>query len=157
MLCTRLGFGTLAGGTLLALTLGGVNPAPAQPAAASQFTGTYTGTTRLAGEQSQVVAAAGPMQFEQQASGQAGRCSPGGPVSLDVHDGRFRLPWSGPQAFNVRISPDGSFYATSSTVPAASDKHMMVVPTLQGRVSGASLVADYGTRWCHYRLEATRS
>jgi hypothetical protein len=27
---------------------------------------------------------------------------------------------------------------------------------IQGQVSGNSLIADYGTRWCHYRLEATR-
>jgi hypothetical protein len=76
---------------------------------------------------------------------------------LQVQDGRFHLPWAGLQTFDVRIAPDGSFYATSPNALAKSDKHMMLVPTMQGHVSGTSLVADYGTRWCHYRLEATRS
>ncbi len=52
---------------------------------------------------------------------------------------------------------DGSFNATISTVPAASDKHMMLVPTVQGRLSNTGLVAEYGTRGRRYLLEATRS
>ena len=137
----RLGLDKLVGATLLALACGGMSPALAQsasPPAASSFAGTYTGATR-------------------HISGHDGHCWLGGPVKLEVHDGRFRFPWNEPQAFDVTISPDGTFYAASPGVLAKSDKHMMLVPTMQGYVSGATLVADYGTRWCHYRLEATRS
>jgi hypothetical protein len=137
----RLGLNKLIGGTLLALTLGGLNPASAQTANltnAPPFAGTYIGAT-------QPVASNDPS------------CDPGGRVAFAVQDGRFSLPWHEPQAFHVRILADGSFFATSGNAIAQSDKHMMLVPTLQGRVSGASLVADYGTRWCRYRLEATRS
>lgn len=137
----RLGLDKLIGGTLLAVTLGGLSPASAQTAnltSAWPFTGTYTGTT-------------------QPVPGNDPSCAPGGRVTLDVQNGRFRLPWHEPQAFDVRISADGSFVATSGSVLAQSDKHMMLVPTMQGRVSGASLVADYGTRWCRYRLDTARS
>jgi hypothetical protein len=128
----------LVGGTLLALTLGSLCPASAQtasPTTEQPFAGTFTGTTQLVIDN-----------------------DPGCPaskrVTLEVADGRFRLPWIEPQAFHVTISPDGSFYATSGN--AQSDKRMMTVPTLQGRISGSRLVAEYGTRWCHYRLDATR-
>ncbi len=137
----RFRFDKLIGGTLLALTVGGLSPAMAQtasPTAASPFAGTYTGTTQLVTDNDP-------------------GCAPGGRVTFAVQDGRFRLPWHEPQSFDVRISADGSFFATSGSVLAQSDKHMMLVPTMQGRVSGAGLVADYGTRWCRYRLEATRS
>ena len=49
----RFGFNGLVGGTLLALLCGSINPASAQPAsptAASSFSGTYKGTTSLAGD-----------------------------------------------------------------------------------------------------------
>ena len=138
MLCARLGSEKLAAGALLALALASLSPASAQPGSAATFTGTYTGVI-------QAVAGNDPS------------CAPGSRVTLDVQNGRFRLAWHEPQAFDVRIGPDGSFFATSGSVLAQSDKHMMVVPTLQGHVSNAGLVADYGTRWCHYRLEATRS
>ncbi len=138
MLCARPGWGKLATGALLALTLGSLNSASAQPGAASSFTGTYAGIT-------------------QGAAGNDPSCAPGTSVTLNVQNGRFRLAWHEPQAFDVRIAADGSFYATSTTIPAQADKHMMLVPTMQGRLSGTNLVADYGTRWCHYRLEATRS
>jgi hypothetical protein len=136
----RFGLDKVIGGTLLALACGCISPALAQPAtpdAAASFSGTYTGTT-------------------QHISGHDGHCWLGGPVKLEVHDGRFRFPWNEPQEFDVKIGPDGTFNASSPGVLSKSDKHMMLVPTMQGYVSGSTLVADYGTVWCHYRLEATR-
>jgi hypothetical protein len=158
----RFDFNGLVGGTLLALLCGSINPASAQPAsptAASSFSGTYKGTTSLAGDRQAVVAEAGPMRYEPlgQAAGNDGSCQPGGPVSFEVRDGRFKFAWNEPQAFDVKISSDGSFYAASPNALSKSDKRMMIVPIMQGRVTATSLVADYGTRWCHYRLEATRS
>jgi hypothetical protein len=137
----RLKLARFIGASLLALACGGLSAASAQPAssaAASPLSGTYIGAA-------------------QHISGSEAPCEPGGQVKIDVRDGHFRFPWHEPQAFNVRISPDGSFFATSGDVLAQSDKHMKLVPTMQGHVSEASLVADYGTRWCRYRLEAVRS
>jgi hypothetical protein len=141
MLYARFGLGSVIGAALFALTSGSVIPASAQTttlAATSAYAGTYTGTA-------------------QPVPGNDPSCDPGGHVTLAVQDGRFRLPWREPQAFDVRISPDGSFYATSGSVLAQSDKHMMLVPTLQGRVSSTGLQATYGTRWCRYELEAMHS
>jgi hypothetical protein len=137
----RLEMHKLIGGTLLALACGGASAVSAQTAgvvAASPFSGTYIGTVhKLAGSDA--------------------NCQAPSQISLAVQDGRFKLPWHDSQAFNVKIAPNGSFYATSGSVLAQSDKHMMLQPTVQGSVSHTSLVADYGTRWCHLRLDAVRS
>jgi hypothetical protein len=83
-------------------------------------------------------------------------CRPGQKMALEVRDGRFKLPWRESQVFDARISSDGSFFATTASMVQA-DKHMTIIPTLQGQVRGGGLVADYGTRWCRYRLEASQS
>jgi hypothetical protein len=128
----------LVGGALIALTICTTATSAADVAAASLFAGTYTGTI-------------------QPVPGNDPSCSPGGDITFQVQDGRFRFPWHEPQAFDVRISSDGSFFATSGNLLVQADKHMMLVPTMQGRVAGTKLVADYGTRWCRYQLEVTRS
>jgi hypothetical protein len=73
-----------------------------------------------------------------------------------VRDGRFKFEWNEPTVFDVKIAADGTFYATTESTVRA-EKHMTLVPTMQGRIDGTMLVADYGTRWCHYRLEAKQS
>ncbi len=137
---SRFGLSISMGGAMVAVALGGLSHASAQtasPTANAPVSGTYIGTTQLVIDNDP-------------------GCPPGGSVTLEVKDGRFRLPWNEPQAFHVKISPDGSFYTTSGNALAQSDKRMMIVPILQGRVSGARLVAEYGTRWCHYRLDTMR-
>jgi hypothetical protein len=84
-------------------------------------------------------------------------CRPGQAVALEVHDGRFRLAWNERQLFDAKIRPDGTFYATTGASPIQAEKHMTLVPTLQGHVAAADVEADYGTRWCRYRLEASQS
>jgi hypothetical protein len=83
-------------------------------------------------------------------------CSPGREVALEVHNGRFKLAWRDRQVFDARISRDGTFFATTTSMVQA-EKHMTIVPTLQGHIDAAGLVADYGTRWCRYRLEASQA
>lgn len=83
-------------------------------------------------------------------------CPSGREVAVEVHNGRLRLPWNDRQVFDARIARDGSFFATSGASPVLAEKHMSIVPTLQGRIGTIGLVADYGTRWCRYRLEASR-
>ncbi len=122
---------------MLALALGGFGSASAQQVAAAgsglsssivvsratdfqHLTGTYTGSA--------VMVTGGT------------KCKPGGTVRIMVQDGRFRLPWTDVQSFDARISADGSFYATSGSLLAQSDKHMMTVPNPEGRVTGAELM-----------------
>ena len=84
-------------------------------------------------------------------------CSPDRTIAVEVRDGRFRLPWQTSGAFDVRLRDDGTFYATSGVAAGQTDKRALIVPTAQGQVRGAALVADYGTRFCHYELDAARS
>jgi hypothetical protein len=94
----------------------------------------------------------------QRTAGSDMSCAPARRIEVEVRDGRFKLPWREPSSFNVRIYPDGQFYATSGALSAqAAEKRMMIVPVLQGRVTQAGLTANYGTRICRYTLEATRS
>jgi hypothetical protein len=105
--------------------------------AAYQFDGTYAGNS-------------------QQVTANDQSCRPGREVSLEVNKGMLKLAWTERQAFEAPIARDGSFYATTGSVVQA-DKHMTILPTLEGRITHGNLVADYGTRWCRYRLEASQA
>jgi hypothetical protein len=113
-------------------------PASAQSSMPQPFDGTYSGTAqRIAGDDT--------------------TCSTGAPVTVVVQDGQFRQSWRPSQDFSVRIGADGRFYARTGALAVQAEKHMTLSPVIQGQVTGRTLVADYGTRWCRYRLEATRS
>jgi hypothetical protein len=84
-------------------------------------------------------------------------CRPGQAVALEVRNGRLELAWNERQLFDAKIRPDGTFYATTGASPIQAEKHMTIVPTLQGHVAAADVTADYGTRWCRYRLEASQA
>jgi hypothetical protein len=115
------------------------SPPPTSTVAMSPFDGVYTGVSqRLSGD-----ATAG--------------CPDGGPVSITVSAGRFHYPWKLHQTFDVRIAANGAFAGNAGNITAQADKHMMVVPVMQGRVTGAHLAGEFGTRWCSYRYEATRN
>jgi hypothetical protein len=109
-----------------------------QASAASQFDGVYKGSSQLAATHDK-------------------SCRPGQDVTLDVTNGRFELAWHKSLMFAARLSADGTFFATSGSTLVQAEKHMIIIPTLQGRAGAASLQADYGTSWCRYRLEATRT
>jgi hypothetical protein len=84
-------------------------------------------------------------------------CRPSQEVALEVNNGRFKLPWNDRQVFDAQIARNGTFSATSGEPLVQAEKHMTIIPTLQGYIGPAGLVADYGTRWCRYRLEASQS
>jgi hypothetical protein len=92
----------------------------------------------------------------QQIAATSDSCQPAREVALDVHAGRVRLPWTDRQIFDAKIADDGTFFA--SIIPTVrAEKYMTVNPTLEGRIGRDGLTADYGTRFCRYRLVATRS
>jgi hypothetical protein len=103
---------------------------------AYQFDGVYSGTSQRVATTHQ-------------------SCRTGQDVALEVHDGRFKLPWNDREAFDARVRDDGSFYAITGASPIQAEKHMTLIPTLQGRIGSTGLLADYGTRLCRYRLEAS--
>jgi hypothetical protein len=83
-------------------------------------------------------------------------CAPDGPISIEVREGRLRLPWRPLQTFDGKIDPRGGFYVTTGNTYAQADKHMMIVPTMQGHVVDGRITGEYGTRWCSYRFEAEK-
>jgi len=83
-------------------------------------------------------------------------CSDSGPISIEVTGGRFKLPWRPLQTFDARIDAHGGFSATTANQFAAADKHMTIVPVLQGHVVEGRIIGEYGTRWCSYRFEAVK-
>jgi hypothetical protein len=105
---------------------------------AYQFDGVYKGNT-------------------QQIAANDASCRPGQEAAVEVRHGRLTLPWNDRQVFDARIARDGSFFATTGVSPVLAEKHMSIIPTLQGRIGATGLVADYGTRWCRYRLEASQT
>ncbi len=90
----------------------------------------------------------------QRVAGEDQSCNPDQKMAVEVREGRVKLAWHEPQVFDARIMRDGRFYATTGSLVRA-EKSMTMVPTLQGRIDAAGLVADYGTRWCRYRLAAS--
>jgi hypothetical protein len=83
-------------------------------------------------------------------------CRPAGPLTIVVQGGRFEIPWND-QKFHATVRSDGSFFSVAGSPLGLSDKHVMMVPTLQGRISNGVLAADWGTRLCHYQIEAVAS
>jgi hypothetical protein len=126
---------TIAASAIILLAAASVTP-PSQ--AATSFDGLYRGTSQLVADK-------------------APSCRQSEPVTLDIHDGHFRLVWHQPQVFDAKVSPDGTFYSTAGSPLAMSDKHMMDFPVLRGRLTSGMLSAEYGTRWCQYQLDLQRS
>ncbi len=83
-------------------------------------------------------------------------CSGDSPISIEINGARFRLPWRHLQTFDAKINSRGAFSATTADRVAASDKHMTIVPALQGQVVDGRISGEYGTRWCSYRFEAVK-
>ncbi len=115
-----------------------ISMAAVQPAAASAFDGVYGGTT-------------------QRAAGSGAGCKPGGPVTVTVTEGSFRYAWQADRAAYVRIAGDGSYSAMLLGSFATADKHMTLLPRIDGVASGDALTGEYGTRWCKYTYRLDRS
>jgi hypothetical protein len=83
-------------------------------------------------------------------------CTPTGPLTIVIHDNRVEFPWEGLK-FHASLRDDGSFHETAGSPLGLSDKHMIVVPTLSGHISGGVLFADWGTRSCRLQMRAGMS
>jgi hypothetical protein len=136
----------LLGVTLLTSALllpAGVALAASAPAAGgadpgSRYDGVYSGTTRLV-------------------AGDATQCQPGGTASVTVANDRFHFAWRPRQDAIVPISAAGGYSAYLRGNAVSADKHMALLPRIDGYANGRVLAGSYGTRWCTYSYQFERN
>ena len=124
-------------GLCLAIAAAAYSSGGAMAASAPNFDGSYTGAGELA-------PSAGTF------------CPKAMPISAKVTDGTFRFALRADQEAVVRIKADGTYSATLPGSLAVADKHMLMLPRIDGRADGHTLAGDYGTRWCWYSYRLDR-
>jgi hypothetical protein len=121
----------------LLLPAGASMAASAPTNAANAYDGVYSGTTHLI-------------------AGDATKCQPAGTVTVNVTHGRFHYAWGPRQDAIVPISSEGGYSAMLVGSFNTADKHMQMLPRIDGYANGSVLAGTYGTRWCTYSYQFNR-
>jgi hypothetical protein len=125
-------------GTALAASLSGSVTSQSQdPTALSPFDGTYHGMSKL-------VETSVPS------------CEAGTAVDLSVKQSLFHFAWRPGQDALVRVGPNGTYSGMLRGSFVSADKHMAVLPRIDGYADGHVMVGEYGTRWCKYSYQLNR-
>jgi hypothetical protein len=120
------------------ISLAASTPVPLRADSASRYDGVYSGTTRLV-------------------AGDATQCQPGETTRVTVVNDRFNFAWGPRQDAIVPISAAGGYSAYLEGNSADADKHMELLPRIDGYVDGRVLAGSYGTRWCTYSYRFDRN
>ena len=134
------GVGLLTATLLLSPVLGiAASASAAATTPLAGYDGVYSGTTHLV-------------------TGNPSQCQPDGLVTVNVTQGRFHYAWHPGQDAVVRIGANGGYSAMLAGSFASHDKHMLVLPRMDGRADGHALTGTFGTRWCtySYRFDGAR-
>ncbi|WP_216856262.1 hypothetical protein [Acidisphaera sp. S103] len=104
---------------------------------ASPFDGTYRGMSRLV-------------------ETSAARCDAGTAIDFQVKHSQFHFAWRPGQDAIVDVGPRGTYSAMLRGSFVAADKHMEVLPRIDGHSDGHVMAGEYGTRWCKYSYQLDR-
>ena len=109
--------------------------------AAGPFDGTYSGTVTLAHSQG------GGKRSQQRPCNEP----PGGPTATRrVTNGNLTLHGAGGVAWNAQVGPDGKISGQATLNDTA-------VVSANGKISGDTMVLDYGTAHCGYHFEGRKT
>jgi hypothetical protein len=125
-------------GTALAASLSGsVMSSPQDTATRFPFDGTYHGASKLVEARSQ-------------------DCQAGAAVEVAVTHSQFHFAWRPGQDALVTVGPNGTYSAMLRGSVVAADKHMEVLPRIDGYADGHVMAGEFGTRWCKYHYQLGR-
>jgi hypothetical protein len=125
------------GGALAASLSGTTSTSPLDATPSSSFDGTYRGSAAL---------------IETSIS----RCDPGAAIDVAVKNNKFDFTWKPGETAIIHIGSDGRISAMLQGTFASADKHMQVLPRIDGYTDGHVLAGEYGTRWCKYKFQLDR-
>jgi hypothetical protein len=83
-------------------------------------------------------------------------CDAGTLIDFQVRQSRFHFAWRAGQGAIVHVSPRGTYSAMLRGSFVAADKHMEVLPRIDGHTDGHVMAGEYGTRWCKYSYQLVR-
>jgi hypothetical protein len=83
-------------------------------------------------------------------------CQPARALRVMVTNGQFHYAWRPAQDALIRIYSKGGFSAMLSGSFVSADKHMQMLPRIDGQADGRTLTGEFGTRWCKYNFRFER-
>jgi hypothetical protein len=84
-------------------------------------------------------------------------CPRAGTTNITIRMGTVTLPWYPGSHFSMRVDGNGSFAGIIGMTQAQAEKRMAAPPSATGHIVNNRLVVDFGTRSCHYTLDAART